>query len=90
MTMTTKFLSELMIVLLDDASDFASHDGRGRRPREPTMGNWDNDELDEADDFDSDDSPAETIVCSNCGASIYEDSVRCPHCGWYLTSDTSV
>ncbi len=48
-----------------------------------------NDELDDTDDFDSVDSPGDTIVCNNCGALIYEDSVRCPHCGWYLTSDTS-
>ena len=54
------------------------------------MGNWDNDELDDADDFDSNDSSDDTILCKNCGASIYEDSVRCPHCGWYVTSDTSV
>ncbi len=53
------------------------------------MGNWDNDEQDAADEFDSSDSPNDTIVCQNCGASIYEDSVRCPRCGWYVTSDTS-
>ena len=52
------------------------------------MGNWDSDQFD--DDFDSDDSPADTIRCNNCRASIYEDSVRCPHCGWYVTDETSV
>ena len=38
--------------------------------------------LDDDDDFDSDDSPSDTTLCNHCGASIYEDSVRCPHCGW--------
>lgn len=42
------------------------------------------------DDFedDFDDGPAETLPCSECGAEIYEDAVRCPACGAYVNHDT--
>ncbi|MEZ6098922.1 MAG: hypothetical protein R3E01_08125 [Pirellulaceae bacterium] len=41
-------------------------------------------DVDDADDDDSD-----TTECGHCRAEIYEDSVRCPICGEYVTSDTS-
>ena len=37
----------------------------------------------------SDDDLSETVHCAQCGAEIYEDAVRCPVCGAYLTPDTS-
>lgn len=40
---------------------------------------WEYPEPDEAPD---DESP--TITCPSCGQAIYEDSVRCPHCGDYV------
>ncbi len=49
---------------------------------------WQEPDDDAVDDEGSDDEGG-TIRCSQCGASIYEDSVRCPHCGWYVTPDTS-
>ena len=36
------------------------------------------------------DELTETVPCSQCGAEIYEDAVRCPACGTYITHDTSV
>lgn len=47
------------------------------------------DDPDEADPFDADDDgdEAETIPCPRCRAEIYEDSVRCPACGVYLTRE---
>jgi predicted nucleic acid-binding Zn ribbon protein len=43
------------------------------------------DEWDDDDDQDSDDGDNATVPCPRCGASIYEDTPRCPECGWYLT-----
>lgn len=53
---------------------------------------WDDDDDDEAEwdddsEFDDDDE-TETVVCSNCGAEIYEDAVSCPVCGEYVTKNT--
>jgi endogenous inhibitor of DNA gyrase (YacG/DUF329 family) len=31
----------------------------------------------------------ETVPCPHCGADIYEDAVRCPACGTYVTHTTS-
>ncbi len=42
------------------------------------------------DDGDFDDELSETVPCSQCGAEIYEDAVRCPDCGAYVNHDTSV
>jgi hypothetical protein len=45
---------------------------------------------DEYPDQDSmDDDLSQTAPCTNCGAEIYEDSVRCPVCGTYVTGDTN-
>lgn len=38
---------------------------------------------------DLDDDLSETVPCSQCGADIYEDAVRCPACGTYLTHHTN-
>lgn len=51
------------------------------------------DELDEdefPDDEDSDDDLSLTVPCPECGAEIYEDAVRCPICGSYVTHRTTV
>ena len=51
------------------------------------------DELDEGespDEDDFDDDSTLTMPCSQCGAEIYEDAVRCPVCGGYVTSNTSI
>jgi len=47
------------------------------------------DELDENDYLDEDDEPL-TLPCPECGADVYEDAVRCPACGYYITHPTSV
>jgi hypothetical protein len=49
---------------------------------------WDGDDLDSDDwssDTDNDDEP--TIPCPYCRREIFEDSVRCPHCGEYLSGE---
>ena len=40
------------------------------------------------DDQSWDDDESDFLPCSECGQDIYEDSVRCPHCGNYITADT--
>jgi predicted nucleic acid-binding Zn ribbon protein len=45
------------------------------------------DELDESeypDEADMDEEGDETDPCPACGKPIYEDSIRCPHCGEYV------
>ena len=37
-----------------------------------------------------DDESSETLPCPNCGAEIYEDTERCPHCGEYVTPTGSL
>lgn len=45
---------------------------------------------DESDDgYDDDDDENDTVICSNCGADVYEDSECCPKCGEFLTTNTS-
>jgi predicted amidophosphoribosyltransferase len=48
------------------------------------------DDWDEGEDAwtDEDDESA-VSKCPKCGADIYEDAVRCPLCGEYLTHSTS-
>ena len=49
------------------------------------------DELDDdeyPDEDDLDDETSETLPCPECGAEVYEDAVRCPACGTYVTFDT--
>ncbi len=48
---------------------------------------WDDDSGDW--DADTDDDLSETVPCPQCGAEIYEDAVRCPACGTYVTHTTS-
>jgi len=48
--------------------------------------------LDDDDDWDDDDLPEEgdedaETPCPYCGAPIYDDAVRCPHCGEYLSAE---
>lgn len=45
---------------------------------------WDED-LDGDEPWDDND-PVDLIRCSGCGAEIYEESVRCPLCGEYVTA----
>jgi len=42
------------------------------------------------DEHDLGDELSETVICPNCGAEVYEDSIRCPVCGDYITSDSYV
>ncbi|MEN6450071.1 MAG: hypothetical protein ABFC96_06245 [Thermoguttaceae bacterium] len=49
---------------------------------------WD-DEPDEPWDDIGDDEEGETVPCRYCGAEIYEDSVRCPRCGAYISEEDS-
>ncbi len=45
------------------------------------------DEFPEEDEFDDDLS--DTLPCNQCGAEVYEDAVRCPTCGVYITHDAN-
>lgn len=49
---------------------------------------WGDEDWDE-DGWSSDDDEAEVCACPNCGADVYEDAVRCPHCGEYVTFSTA-
>jgi hypothetical protein len=54
---------------------------------EDDLEEWeDPDEADEDDegDMDDDESPC-TLPCPHCRREVYEDEVRCPHCGVYMT-----
>lgn len=39
---------------------------------------------------ESDDDLCETVPCVQCGAQVYEDAVRCPACGTYITHQSGV
>ena len=44
------------------------------------------DELDDDEYLDEDSDEANcTVSCPECGAEVYEDAVRCPVCGNYIT-----
>ena len=43
---------------------------------------------DEDDEYSDDDTC--TVACPQCRAEVYEDAVRCSHCGNYITHDTRV
>ena len=47
---------------------------------------WDDDRADDLPESDLDED--EFVQCSECRASIYEDTDICPHCGFYQISDT--
>jgi uncharacterized CHY-type Zn-finger protein len=52
---------------------------------------WADDDLEDHEfpDEDADDDSSETVTCSNCGNDVYEDAVKCPICGEYISSNTS-
>ena len=55
---------------------------------------WADDDLSDEEypdlkDDEGDEETVECIECPACGASIYEDSVRCPVCGQYVTFSTN-
>lgn len=39
------------------------------------------------DAADDDDADGDTLPCPYCGAAIYDDAVRCPKCGEYLSRE---
>jgi len=61
------------------------------------MSRWSHDnEPDDDEDWDEgesawedDDSESAVSECPKCGAEIYEDAVRCPLCGEYVTHSTA-
>ena len=61
-------------------------------PRVNDEAEWDDDAMDEGDwdagDWDDQDDEA-TTPCPYCRREIYEDSVRCPHCGEYISEEDS-
>ncbi len=47
-----------------------------------------NDDPQEADmDPEDDEEAADTRPCPRCREQVYEDSVRCPYCGEYMTEE---
>ena len=40
---------------------------------------------DEDSSWDDEDDSNATVECSSCGADVYEDAVRCPACGDFMT-----
>ena len=44
-------------------------------------------EYPEPDSESETDTEVETIACAACGREIYEESVRCPYCGHYVTQN---
>jgi len=44
-------------------------------------------EFPDVPDDEDDDTP--TVSCSECGAEVYEDALRCPLCGAYITPTPS-
>ncbi|QDT56945.1 hypothetical protein Pan44_50080 [Caulifigura coniformis] len=49
------------------------------------------DDWDEGEDaWADDDSETALAECPSCGADVYEDAVRCPICGEYITRSRSV
>jgi len=48
------------------------------------------DDWDEGDDaWTDDDAESAVTECPKCGCDVYEDAVRCPLCGEYITHSTS-
>jgi hypothetical protein len=50
---------------------------------------WNDDAVD-AWDNESDDDASETVDCPHCGAEVYEDALRCPSCGEFISHSTSL
>lgn len=49
--------------------------------RTDELEDWEYPDPDEVDESESD-----TVACTACGAEIFEDAVRCPDCGHYLSA----
>ncbi len=47
---------------------------------------WDGDDI-ESGDGNDDDEDEPTVPCPYCRREIFEDAVRCPHCGEYLSEE---
>ena len=45
---------------------------------------WSDDEDDWDEDWTDEDEPADTVLCPNCAAEIYEEAEQCPVCGEYV------
>jgi hypothetical protein len=48
---------------------------------------WDGDFEPDDDDFDVPDDDDTTIPCPYCHRPIHDESVRCPHCGEYISAE---
>ncbi len=60
----------------------------------PAQDDWEYEQADSRgpDDLDSDlldDDTSDVTECPNCGRSIHEDCVQCPHCRQYVTHSDS-
>jgi len=49
---------------------------------------WDDNDDDDIADDEQDES-SETVACPACGADVYEDALRCPICGEFISQSTS-
>ena len=50
---------------------------------------WQDDEEGDSQEWEEDlEEENSTVACPHCRAEIYEDSVRCPRCGNYITRET--
>ena len=58
-------------------------------PRVSSHDDWSDDDSSDDEPWDDDDDSSETVACPHCGAEMYEDSIRCPVCGEYVTHSTS-
>jgi hypothetical protein len=70
-----------------------SPDGAASMPQDPEWFDEPDNELDESeypDEDESDDDSTETAPCPHCGAEVYEDAVRCPVCGEYVTTGGNI
>ena len=52
------------------------------------MGRWDtDDDPDDEDDWSEDEADDGLMDCPYCGEEMYDDSIRCPNCGRYLSRE---
>jgi hypothetical protein len=58
-------------------------------PRVSSDDDWPDDDASDDESWDDDDDSSETVPCPHCGAEMYEDSIRCPVCGEYVTHGAS-
>ncbi len=59
-------------------------------PRSFHNDDLDDEDWDEGDDaWDDEDAETATSECPKCGCDVYEDAVRCPLCGEYITHSHS-